>query len=247
MADLNKQALEMWNAIKPMIDKEIENKTRGMVQRRKAKVTTAPNGSVIGVTEAFGPEIFVPYVSLMANAQVGDVVWIEFMYGATNAFVSMYASADTKDVTVGGDLSVLGNIIGGGVVRTVNSTAPDSNGNVDVVSGDTLGSNTNGYYAKFDSGLMICWKTVNVSSYAATTAWGSVYDGPTVNLGNWADTFKEDPAVYAYQSASTSSYLMLEAIRSVSTTSAGTAVFWRPTSATSTGTVITVIGFGRWK
>ena len=107
MVDMNKQALDIWNAIKPMIDKEIENKTRGMVQRRKAKVTTAPNGSVIGVTEAFGTEIFVPYVSSMANAQVGDVVWIEFMYGATNAFASMYASADSKDVIVGGVLDVM--------------------------------------------------------------------------------------------------------------------------------------------
>lgn len=90
--DLNKQALEMWNAMKPMIEKEIDQRTRGMVQRRKAKVTTAPANSLIGVTEAFGPEIFVPYVSSMANAQVGDVVWVEFMYGATNSFVSMYAN-----------------------------------------------------------------------------------------------------------------------------------------------------------
>lgn len=92
MADLNKQALDMWNAMKPMIDKEIENKTRSMVQRRKAKVTTAPNGSVIGVTEAFGPEMSIPYISSMSSAQVGDVVWVEFMYGATNSFVSMYAN-----------------------------------------------------------------------------------------------------------------------------------------------------------
>ena len=92
MSNLNKQALDIWNAIKPMIDKEIENKTRSMVQRRKAKVTTAPNGSVIGVTEAFGPEISIPYISSMSSAQVGDVVWVEFMYGATNSFVSMYAN-----------------------------------------------------------------------------------------------------------------------------------------------------------
>lgn len=107
MVDMNKQALDIWNAIKPMIDKEIENKTRGMVQRRKAKVTTAPNGSVIGVTEAFGPEISIPYISSMSSAQVGDVVWVEFMYGATNAFASMFASADSKDVTVGGVLDVV--------------------------------------------------------------------------------------------------------------------------------------------
>lgn len=89
---LNKEALDIWNALKPMIDKEIENKTRSMVQRRKVKVTTAPDGSVVGVTEAFGPEVFVPYVSSMSNVQVGDVVWMEFMYGASNSFISMYAN-----------------------------------------------------------------------------------------------------------------------------------------------------------
>lgn len=92
MPNLNKDALDIWNALRPMIDKEIERRTIGMVQRRKAKVTTAPANSLIGVTEAFGNEIFVPYVSSMENAQVGDVVWVEFMYGATNSFVSMYAN-----------------------------------------------------------------------------------------------------------------------------------------------------------
>lgn len=94
MADLNKQALDIWNALKPMIDKEIEIKTRGGVQRRKAKVTTAPSSSTnkVGVTEPFGTEYFVPFLPGVAEAKVGDVVWVEFMYGASNAFVSMYAN-----------------------------------------------------------------------------------------------------------------------------------------------------------
>lgn len=109
MVDMNKQALDIWNAIKPMIDKEIENKTRGMVQRRKAKVTTAPSlvTQKIGVTEPFGDQYFIPFNTNLSTAQVGDVVWVEFMYGATNAFASMYASADSKDVTVGGVLDVV--------------------------------------------------------------------------------------------------------------------------------------------
>lgn len=243
MADLNKQALEMWNAIKPMIDKEIENKTRGMVQRRKAKVTTAPNGSVIGVTEAFGPEISIPYVSSMSSAQVGDVVWIEFMYGATNAFVSMYASADTKDVTVGGDLSVLGNIIGGGVVRTVNNTAPDSNGNVDV---DTSGSNANGYYYKFDNGLMVCWKYVTLNDVAMTTSRGSIYESAAVSLGNWPETFIDIPTISLIQDFTGSGAGMVEAVKETSTTFVGNAYFWRATSNTLT-LKYRIVGIGRWK
>ena len=109
MPNLNKDALDIWNALRPMIDKEIERRTRGAVQRRKAKVTTAPSlvTNKIGVTEPFGDQYFIPFNTNLSTAKVGDVVWVEFMYGATNAFASMYATADTKDVTVGGVLDVV--------------------------------------------------------------------------------------------------------------------------------------------
>lgn len=95
MADLNKQSLEMWNAMKPMVDREIDQQTKGAVQRRKAKVTTAPSlvTKKIGVTEPFGDQYFIPYDAKVAGANVGDVVWVEYMYGASNAFASMFAKA----------------------------------------------------------------------------------------------------------------------------------------------------------
>lgn len=118
MSDLNKEALDVWGALKPMIDQEISSRTQGMVQRRKAKVTTAPSlaTNTIGVTEAFGQEIFLPFVSNMVSANVGDFVWIEWMYGATNAFVSSFAAVDDKDITVAGDLTVGGDATFNGVV-----------------------------------------------------------------------------------------------------------------------------------
>lgn len=99
MPNLNKDALDIWNALRPMIDKEIERMTKSMVQRRKAKVTTAPSSitKTIGVTEPFGPEMQVPFLPGVATAQVGDVVWVEFMFGASNSFVSMFANiSDTE-------------------------------------------------------------------------------------------------------------------------------------------------------
>lgn len=111
MPDLNSDALGIWEHLKPAIDKEIEQKTRGMVQRRKMKVTTAPSISTgtIGVTEAFGTtEMVIPFATNLISATVGDMVWVEFMYGATNAFASMFASADEKDWDVAGDLTVHG-------------------------------------------------------------------------------------------------------------------------------------------
>lgn len=111
MPDLNSDALGIWEHLKPAIDKEIEQKTRGMVQRRKMKVTTAPSIATgkIGVTEAFGTtEMAIPFATNLISATVGDMVWVEFMYGATNAFASMFASADEKDWDVAGDLTVHG-------------------------------------------------------------------------------------------------------------------------------------------
>ena len=136
MADLNKESMAIWKSLKPMIDEEIKAQTRGSVQRRKMKVTTAPSlvTNVIGVTEPYGTEMLIPFNTNLSAAHVGDVVWVEFMYGATNAFASMYASADTKDWTVGGTLDVTGNTTLGGDL----SVAGDESVTGDLtVSGDT--------------------------------------------------------------------------------------------------------------
>ena len=133
MSDLNKEALDVWGALKPMIDQEINSRTQGMVQRRKAKVTTAPSlvTNTIGVTEAFGDEMFLPFVSNMISAKVGDFVWIEWMYGATNAFVSSFAAVDDKDYAVAGNLTVGGNTTLNGNATVGGNTA--LNGVLDVV------------------------------------------------------------------------------------------------------------------
>ena len=116
MPDLNKEALAIWNSIKPMIDKEIDSRTRGMVQRRKAIVTTAPSSATktVGVTEPFGNEYFVPFLSSVADAGIGEAVWVEFMYGASNAFVSMYANVERT--------SYCGSVFWGKVDATSTST-----------------------------------------------------------------------------------------------------------------------------
>lgn len=114
MADYNKESLAIWNTLKPIIDREIDNRTRGMVQRRKAKVTTAPSDITkkVGVTEPFGTEYSVPFLPGVAAAQVGDMVWVEFMYGASNAFVSLFANISDTDGG-GGGVNIQQNIDGG--------------------------------------------------------------------------------------------------------------------------------------
>ena len=110
MPDFNSEALAIWNALKPMIDKEIDRRTTGVVQRRKVVVSTAPSlvTGVIGVTEPFGPEIFVPFTNAVSTATVGDPVWIEFAYNATNAVAIGMGSLDEKDQNISGSLTVNG-------------------------------------------------------------------------------------------------------------------------------------------
>lgn len=124
MPDINKEAMAFWNAIKPAIDEEIKKQTKGMVQRRRMKVTTAPSLSTnaIGVTEPFGTEIFLPFTTNVINATVGDGVWVEYVYGATNSIVISMASGDEKDWYVSGDLHVVGNSSFGGSVSGISAS-----------------------------------------------------------------------------------------------------------------------------
>lgn len=121
MSDFNKESLAIWNSLKPIIDKEIERKTAGMVQRRKMLVSTAPSmlTGVIGVTEPFGTEVMIPFVATLANAVVGDAVWVEFAYGLSNAVAIGKASLDEKDLYIPGDLTVAGDASFSGTVSGI--------------------------------------------------------------------------------------------------------------------------------
>lgn len=89
MADDTSEALKIWEAIRPMIDTEIAEKTRSCVRTRKMVCTTAPNGSVIGVAEPFGNEVKIPYSSSVSNAQVGDAVWVQWYYDNASTMLAI--------------------------------------------------------------------------------------------------------------------------------------------------------------
>lgn len=83
------EALKIWNALKPMIDREIEAKTRSCVRAKKMTVTTAPEDGVIGVTETYGDEIFIPYSSEISSAQAGDAVWVWWFCNNASAMIAL--------------------------------------------------------------------------------------------------------------------------------------------------------------
>ena len=83
------EALKIWKSLKPMIDTEIESKTRSCVRAKKMTVTTVPDGSVIGVTEPYRDEIFVPYSSFLANAQIDDAVWVWYFFNNASTMIAL--------------------------------------------------------------------------------------------------------------------------------------------------------------
>ncbi len=80
-SDNNTEAIKIANALKPFVKNWFDEWGQSCVRSKKMTVTTAPNGSVIGVKDAFSDtEIFIKYMSSCANAIVGDTVWVKWMY-----------------------------------------------------------------------------------------------------------------------------------------------------------------------
>ena len=59
----------------------VRSETKTAVRRKKMNVTTAPNGTVIGVTDPVdNTEISIPYQPACATVLVGQSVWVEWLY-----------------------------------------------------------------------------------------------------------------------------------------------------------------------
>lgn len=72
-----RDALKFWNAIEGKIKQTVRGMMEKSMQCERYDVTTAPNGSKIGVKQPFGSsEIFIPYSAEVADAKVGDTVLV---------------------------------------------------------------------------------------------------------------------------------------------------------------------------
>lgn len=70
-------ALEFWEAIAGKVKQTARNMMEKSLQCERYDVTTAPDGSKIGVKQPFGTrEIFIPYSAEVADAKVGDTVLV---------------------------------------------------------------------------------------------------------------------------------------------------------------------------
>ena len=97
---LDNEAVKIANAFKPFFKKWFEEWGRNCIRCKKMTVTTAPQGGVIGVTDAFSDaEIFIPYMSRLEDAVVGNVVWCKWMFGNMQ---TLYADSVVGDMDSGG-------------------------------------------------------------------------------------------------------------------------------------------------
>ena len=92
-------SLKIWNAIEPLVNRKIEEQTRNCQRMKSMTVSTAYNAQtgVVGVTEAFGKEIFLPVISTIdaGKLTVGVNVWVSMPYSSmSNAIVTMMGDGD---------------------------------------------------------------------------------------------------------------------------------------------------------
>ena len=87
--DLTREAQKIWNALRVMVDQEIDKRTASCVRSRKMTVMSAPNGFTIGVAEPFGQTVNIPYSSALANVKVGDSVWVDWKFDNASTMVAM--------------------------------------------------------------------------------------------------------------------------------------------------------------
>lgn len=92
-------SLKIWNAIEPLVNRKIEEQTRNCQRMKSMTVSTAYSAQtgVVGVTEAFGKEIFLPVISTIdaGKLTVGANVWVSMPYSSmSNAIVTMMGDGD---------------------------------------------------------------------------------------------------------------------------------------------------------
>lgn len=100
MDDTN-EALKIWDALKPMVDREIKERTASCIRSKKMTVTSAPNGTTIGVCEPFDTVTYnIPYSSAVKGAQVGDAVWVQWYFDNASTMIAVCYGDGLNDYNI---------------------------------------------------------------------------------------------------------------------------------------------------
>lgn len=135
-------------------------------------------------------------------------------------------------------------------VKTTYSTSDTDTYSCNYINGIIeSGSNTNGEYIKYADGTMICTSARRFENVAVTTAWGSLYDSPSLELGNMPEVFVSIPKVFITShniTGQTSRACFIEWITGTTTSSWGSTAVARPTSGNS-DLAFSLLAIGKWK
>ena len=78
-------ALKFWESIAGKVKQLIRGETQNAFRCERYEVSTAPNGTVMGVKKPFGNEILLPYSQEVSEASVGDPVLVVWWNSMSNA------------------------------------------------------------------------------------------------------------------------------------------------------------------
>lgn len=110
------EAKAFWDSISGKVKSLIRKETENAMRLQRYDVTTAPNGTVMGVRQPFGNnEIFLPYSQEVASATVGDTVLVAWWGSMSNAKVYFFANG--YEGTAGAGLPP-GGTAGQGLLKT---------------------------------------------------------------------------------------------------------------------------------
>lgn len=97
------EAQRFWDAIAGKVRRTAQDESKNALRMERYSVTTAPNGTTIGVTLPLGSkELSLPYSSDVSSANVGDTVLVAWWGSMSNAkvyyFADGYRGINTQDV-----------------------------------------------------------------------------------------------------------------------------------------------------
>ena len=108
------------------------------------------------------------------------------------------------------------------------------------------GSNSDGSWIKYSDGSMICYKTIIATGINMDNPWGNLYENSSaIQLGNFAQTFKERPTVSLNKSNGQGCWVQVH--DNISTTSAGRCYVASATSRSDASLTFEIIAIGKWK
>ena len=113
--------IAFWNALKVKVKSLIKQDTFNCLRMERYDVTTAPNGTTIGVTmPEGGKEINIPYSKDVANATIGDTVMVGWRGSMSTARAMWFGKGYS------GGVSPLDIYPIGSIYMSVNSTNPST-------------------------------------------------------------------------------------------------------------------------